>query len=91
MIRAPIGDLAYWNKRVDFLTKAIATKWDMLAKPSGNPIYDPKRWKTISGDGASKPRLQSKPSEWMTACASAMSIIQAIFFGLMGRVRINQG
>ncbi len=41
MIRAPIGNLAYWNKRVDFLTEAIETKWAMLAKPSGNPMYDP--------------------------------------------------
>lgn len=41
MIRSTVGDLAYWNKRVAFLTKAIATKWELLSKPSVNPIYDP--------------------------------------------------
>lgn len=41
MIRAPMGGQEYWDGRVTFLNEAITEKWDLLAKPSANPFYDP--------------------------------------------------
>ena len=41
MIRAPMGDEAYWDKRTEFLARAIREKLTLLTQPSVNPIYDP--------------------------------------------------
>lgn len=40
MIRAPMGDQVYWDKRVDFLLNAIKEKFELLNKPSPNPTYE---------------------------------------------------
>lgn len=41
MIRASMGDQAYWDKRVAFLSDAVAQKIEMLKSSSANPVYDP--------------------------------------------------
>ena len=41
MIRAPMGNQAYWDERTEFLSMAIKEKFDLLKAPSVNPVYDP--------------------------------------------------
>jgi hypothetical protein len=41
MIRTAMGDSSYWDSRTKFLSEAIIEKFEMLAKPSVNPVYDP--------------------------------------------------
>lgn len=41
MTRAPMGDQVYWDIRTKFLSEAINEKFDLLNKPSVNPVYDP--------------------------------------------------
>ncbi|TFY97337.1 PoNe immunity protein domain-containing protein [Ramlibacter rhizophilus] len=41
MIRAPLGDLKYWNDRVRFDRETIESKQLALKEPSKNPLYDP--------------------------------------------------
>ncbi|MDO8926269.1 MAG: DUF1911 domain-containing protein [Sideroxyarcus sp.] len=40
MIRAPMGDQVYWDKRAEFLSNAIKEKFELLNKPSSNPTYE---------------------------------------------------
>ena len=41
MIRAPMGNLAYWNKRTDFLEPLIKDNIELLKAVSVNPLYNP--------------------------------------------------
>jgi hypothetical protein len=41
MIRAPWGDQAYWNARVEFDLRVVVQNWELLNQPSKNPAYDP--------------------------------------------------
>lgn len=41
MIRAPMGDQAYWDKWINFAEQHIAKKMQLLALPSVNPTFDP--------------------------------------------------
>lgn len=41
MIRAPIGDQAYWNKWKDYGDSRLKKEWETIQGPSANPIYDP--------------------------------------------------
>lgn len=41
MIRSPLGTQAYWDKWVKFTQEVIQEKFELLDKPSVNPVYDP--------------------------------------------------
>jgi hypothetical protein len=41
MIRAPKGDFAYWEQRIEFNKERITTMGAALKQPSKNPIFDP--------------------------------------------------
>ena len=41
MIRAPLGDLIYWDKWVEFGRESIDEYWERISKPSKNPGYRP--------------------------------------------------
>lgn len=41
MIRAPWGDQAYWDARVNFDLDVVVKNWALLKQPSKNPAYDP--------------------------------------------------
>jgi len=41
MIRAPLGNKAYWDGRVDRFRKTVADRQLKLGTPSPNPIYEP--------------------------------------------------
>lgn len=41
MIRAPMGNQAYWNKWITYGTERIKKEWSLIRSPSKNPIYDP--------------------------------------------------
>ena len=41
MIRAPLGDLAYWNEWVAYGAARIAKEQSVLSRPSANPTYMP--------------------------------------------------
>ncbi|WP_051525410.1 PoNe immunity protein domain-containing protein [Methylobacillus glycogenes] len=41
MIRAPLGDLHYWNKWVEFGRKTTDERWQKISVPSKNPDFRP--------------------------------------------------
>lgn len=41
MIRAPMGDMTYWDKWTEFAAQHIEKKRGLLALPSKNPTFDP--------------------------------------------------
>ena len=41
MIRAPLGDQAYWDEFVKFRIYAISHMLEILKQPPGDPNYDP--------------------------------------------------
>lgn len=41
MIRAPMGEQAYWNKWTKFRIEGVIKDWARIAEPSKNPIYRP--------------------------------------------------
>jgi hypothetical protein len=41
MIRAPIGDVQYWDKWIDAQGQSIAKKRTALLEPLANPDYEP--------------------------------------------------
>ncbi|MDQ5944738.1 MAG: hypothetical protein QG592_925 [Pseudomonadota bacterium] len=41
MIRAPLGECAYWEKWTEFASGHIQKKWSLLELPSSNPEFDP--------------------------------------------------
>lgn len=41
MIRAPMGNQAYWKKWIIYGTERIEKEWTLIRSPSQNPIYDP--------------------------------------------------
>lgn len=41
MIRAPLGDLHYWNKWVEFGRKTTDERWQIISEPCKNPDYLP--------------------------------------------------
>lgn len=41
MIRAPLGEREYWQKRVTFDQKVVVENLELLKQPSKNPHYDP--------------------------------------------------
>jgi hypothetical protein len=44
VIRAPSGDLGYWEGRVRKLTEALAHAKSSVGTPSANPSYEPQYW-----------------------------------------------
>lgn len=44
MIRAPLGDLRYWDGRVKKLTEALALARSSMGLATGNPAYEPQYW-----------------------------------------------
>ena len=44
MIRAPMGDMEYWNGRVQKFLETLRNDLDTLEKASKNPAYDPQFW-----------------------------------------------
>lgn len=41
MIRAPMGQQAYWEKWINYGIERIEKEWTLIRSPSQNPIYDP--------------------------------------------------
>jgi hypothetical protein len=41
MIRAPLGDLPYWDGWSSFLEHSISHRTQVIAKPAGDPSYEP--------------------------------------------------
>lgn len=44
MIRAPIGDQAYWDGRISKFNDALKAGLKTLSEPSKNPTFDPQYW-----------------------------------------------
>lgn len=41
MIRSAVGDLSYWNSRVEFDLGVVADNSVLISSPSQNPVYEP--------------------------------------------------
>lgn len=41
MLRAPMGDMAYWDEYVEYRDESLKKHWHILDQISANPAYDP--------------------------------------------------